>query len=229
MRYYNDYQNGFKLVIKLISWTIPVDTQKYLNLPLYQELEQLLNVQNIPLDHTLNIEGYEFKIPHALQSKLKHNQIAEPASLKKLEKLLKQPIETLGQPEDFWSLNEADLMLLQYYADLLNTSDCLKVLNQKYQNTLTEAFLQEKLQLADNTQIRIYLVKESPDLLPSDCIFLKIEPSDILELQKWADRINSRIDFECNAIIHGGCLELYGIMPHMIKRLQNLPPHPEKS
>lgn len=206
-----------------------VDKQTFLNLPLYQELAQRIESQRIVLDKTFILGGLEFRISQDLQNKLKHNQITESASAAKLEKLLKKPSDELGHPEDFWTLNEAEYLLLRYYVDAVYSADTVARLNTTYADIFTADILRNKFRLPDDVNIFCYFAKESNDPLPDDYLFIKIHPLQEQELQHIANAINSRIDYQCNCIVHQGSLELYGVMTHIAKRLDNLKPADFKS
>lgn len=206
-----------------------MDKQTFLNLPLYQELAQRIESQRIVLDKTFILGGLEFRISQDLQNKLKHNQITESASAAKLEKLLKKPSDELGHPEDFWTLNEAEYLLLRYYVDAVYSADTVARLNTTYADIFTADILRNKFRLPDDVNIFCYFAKESNDPLPDDYLFIKIHPLQEQELQHIANAINSRIDYQCNCIVHQGSLELYGVMTHIAKRLDNLKPADFKS
>lgn len=201
-----------------------VDKKIFLNLPLYQELAQRIDSQGIVLDKIFVLGGLEFRISQDLQNKLKHNQITESASAAKLEKLLKTPSDDLGHPEDFWTLNEAEYLLLRYYVDAVYSAETLSQLNKTYDDIFSEHILRNKFRLPDNVDILCYFAKESNDPLPDDYLFIKVHPLQEEDLQHIANAINSRIDYQCNCIVHQGSLELYGVMAHIVKRLKNLKP-----
>ena len=96
-----------------------------------------------------------------------------------------------------------------------------------FNNLLTPNRIRQLFGLSEDCQPWIYYVNQSDDILPNDCVFIQFPELTEVELKEIVNKINSKIDFQCNSILHLGQIEIYGVMPHILKRLECITPQKE--
>lgn len=191
------------------------------SLPLYQELQQKVKQENLSLDTELKLDGNTYLINDGLMQKLKRSKLDKPTSYA-LETFIDQPANEEADFENFWAPTQAEIDLLRYYLDASKTQSLLAKINQSHDDLLTQAKLQKLFKLNQDVAIEVFFVKESAEPLPDDCVFIRFNHLSDEGVNQIVDMINTRIDFECNSINHEGRLEIYGILPKIIKRLETI-------
>lgn len=199
-----------------------IEESAYLPLPLYQELQQKIDVSDLKLNDMIKLKGIYFKVPSSLNEKLKQNNIDDPISINALQRFAEQaPLEDY-ETERFSAPSHLEAELLKYYLEVLQAADVIESLNKKNNNLFTEKSLRTLFDLGDDVEVFVYFAKESDDPLPDDCVFIKFSQLEDSDIDAIKNNINSRIDYQCNSINHQGSLEIYGVMSHIIRRLEDL-------
>lgn len=201
-----------------------MDINDYSNMPLFQECQQKVDRAKLQMNKTILLQNFRFNIPANLTNTLAQSQITSPISINKLKRFIQQPAKEQQDTDNFWSPTQLEKEILQYYIKICEQEALLNKINQTHNNLLTSNRIRQLFGLSEDCQPWIYYVNQSDDILPNDCVFIQFPALTEVELKDIVHKINSKIDFQCNSILHLGQIEIYGVMLHILKRLESIPP-----